>query len=104
MRSTRRAFAAIVLLSSVAAAQKYVISTYAGGAPPPTPALGVDAPFGSALGVAADAAGNVYFPSLYCVFKLDRNGVLTRVAGNSRAGYSGDAGRPPARNWPRGGA
>jgi trimeric autotransporter adhesin len=81
-----------LLLSATVAAQQYVISTYAGGAPPPTPVRGVDVPFGAAFGVAADAAGNVYFPSLNCVFKLDQNGVLTRVAGNSRAGYSGDGG------------
>lgn len=92
MGSTSRAFAAIVLLSFVATAQPYVISTYAGGAPPPTPIQGVDAPFGATFGVAADSAGNVYFPGLYCVFKLDRNGIVTRVAGNSRAGYSGDGG------------
>src|SRR5205814_10021973 len=91
MRSTGVIFG-VLLLSATAAAQQYVISTYAGGAPPPTPVRGVDAPFGAALGVAADAAGNVYFPSLNCVFKLDGNGVLTRVAGNSRAGYSGDGG------------
>jgi hypothetical protein len=41
-------------------------------------------------GVAVDAAGNVYFNSLNCVFKLDRRGFLTRVAGTSYAGYSGD--------------
>ena len=38
MRSAGRALAAIVLSTSVAAAQQYVISTYAGAAPPPTPA------------------------------------------------------------------
>src|SRR6266404_3704086 len=81
-----------LFLSVTVAAQQYVISTYAGGAPPPTPAQGVNVAFGAALGVAADAAGNVYFPSLNCVFKLDQNGVLTRIAGNSRAGYSGDGG------------
>src|SRR5215472_14186555 len=92
----RRSWLSLWLLSTAIVvpvdAQQYVISTYAGGAPPPTPILGVDAPFGPALGVAADAAGNVYFPSLYCVFKLDLNGELTRIAGNSRAGYSGDGG------------
>jgi uncharacterized protein (TIGR03437 family) len=81
-----------LLLGTTVSAQQYVISTYAGGAPPPTPALGVSVPFGARFGVAADAAGNVYFPSLNCVFKVDQNGVLTRVAGNSRAGYSGDGG------------
>lgn len=94
MRST--AVMSVLLLSasafSSAEAQQYVISTYAGGAPCPTPTLGVDAPFLAGFGVAVDAAGNVYFPSLYSVYKLDRNGALTRVAGNSKAGYSGDGG------------
>jgi sugar lactone lactonase YvrE len=47
--------------------------------------------------VAADDAGNVYFTSIYatsfnCVFKMDPNGVVTRVAGTSRPGFSGDGG------------
>jgi hypothetical protein len=39
----------------------------------------------------SDAVGNVYFARLDCVFKLDGNGVLSRVAGTVR-GYSGDGG------------
>src|SRR5215469_7790776 len=76
----------------VAQAQEYVISTLAGGAPPPTPVLGVN--FGSPLspGVATDAMGNTYFVGSHCVFKLDQNGVVTRIAGNGRPGYSGDGG------------
>jgi trimeric autotransporter adhesin len=50
------------------------------------------ASIGSPFGVATDGVGNLYFASLNCVFKLDQNGVMTRVAGNSRAGYSGDGG------------
>src|SRR5689334_18170924 len=94
MRSVCKAFGAIVLLSSVAAAQQYVISTYAGGVPLPTPSPGVGAAIGTASSVATDAMGNVYFSSadLHSIFKLDQNGVLTRVAGNSRPGYSGDGG------------
>ena len=42
--------------------------------------------------MATDAAGNAYFTSLNCVFRLDLKGVVTRVAGTSRAGYSGDGG------------
>ena len=46
-----------------------------------------------AVGVTVDATGNVYFASAnYCVFKLDTAGILRLVAGNSRAGYSGDGG------------
>jgi hypothetical protein len=75
-------------------AQQYVISTYAGAAPPATPARGVDVSIAYAWGVAADARGNAYFASsdLNCVFKLDRAGMLTRVAGNARPGFSGDGG------------
>ncbi len=73
-------------------AQQYVISTVAGGAPLPTPIAATTAPVGGISGVATDSAGNVYFSSANCVFKLDLFGNLTRVAGNSRAGYSGDGG------------
>ena len=34
--------------------------------------------------VTIDPEGSVYFASLNCVFKLDSNGVVTRIAGNSR--------------------
>src|SRR5213594_3696654 len=82
----------VLLASGTAAwAQQYLISTFAGGAPPPTPIAAVNAPIGRASAVATDATGNVYFISDNCVFKLEQqNGVLTRVAGNSRVGYSGD--------------
>src|SRR3989454_4287472 len=87
----------LLLASGTAAwAQQYVISTFAGGAPPPTPIAAVNASIGRTSGVATDTAGNVYFSSDNCVFRLEQNGVLTRVAGNSRAGYSGDGG--PAIN------
>ena len=51
---------------------------------------------GTPQGVATDKAGNFYFTSLNCVFKVDQNGVMTRVAGNARAGYSGDGGPAPS--------
>src|SRR5579863_8581414 len=89
----------IVLLgaATLAQGQEYVISTFAGGVPPPTPVLGVNMAIGSlqsgsVQSVAADAAGNTYFVAFHCVFKLDQNGVVTRIAGNARAGYSGDGG------------
>ena len=81
-----------LMAGSFAWGQSYTISTYAGGAPPPTPAPGASDSIGQPLGVAMDAAGNVYFASDNCVFKLNQSGVLTRAAGNSRPGYSGDGG------------
>ena len=95
MRSARVVFGFLLWSASVAA-QQYVISTYAGGALLPTPALGLDLPIGAASGVASDAAGNIYFLSADSVFKLDPSGALTRVAGNSSRGYSEDGG--PATN------
>src|SRR5262249_17476760 len=92
MRYVRFTFGSL-LLTAVGAAQQYVISTYAGGASPlPSPAPGLQVSIGAPAAVATDSVGNVYFVSLNCVFKLGRDGVLSRVAGNSRIGYSGDGG------------
>src|ERR1041384_7076540 len=79
-------------LCAPAQGQQYVISTYAGGTPPPTPALTIDKAIGSASGLAFDYLGNLYFVSFNCVFRLDRGGMITRVAGISARGYSGDRG------------
>jgi uncharacterized protein (TIGR03437 family) len=85
-------------------AQQYVISTIAGGAPPPTPAPAPTASIGDPTRLATDAAGNVYFSALHSVFKVDAGGTLTRVAGNSRPGNSGDGGPATAAqlNFPMG--
>jgi uncharacterized protein (TIGR03437 family) len=89
---TLRIGCGLLLFAGATWAQQYVISTIAGGAPPPTPAAALTVSIGAPSGVATDSAGNVYFLSLNCVFKLDKDGDATRVAGNSRAGYSGDGG------------
>ena len=83
-----------LLLASTAVlpGQQYFISTIAGGAPIHTPVAALNAPLRQPLNVATDAAGNAYFNADNCVFKLDAKGVLTRVAGNFRPGYSGDGG------------
>src|SRR6516162_6657978 len=75
-------------------AQQFVISTYAGGPSAATPIPALNAAIGSPQSIATDGSGNVYFASLfagspayyhgrYGVFKLDRNGSPTRVAGNT---------------------
>jgi sugar lactone lactonase YvrE len=88
----RWAVLSVAALTS-ANAQQYVISTYAGGAPASPLA---------AIAMAADAQGNVYFADGYgytrgsapsnSVFKIDPSGSITRIAGNSRTGFSGDGG------------
>ena len=81
-----------LLLGGSVWAQQYVISTIAGGAPPATPGPATAASIGDPTRLAADAAGNVYFGGLHSLFKVDTGGTLTRVAGNSRPGNSGDGG------------
>ncbi len=77
---------------TLALAQQYTISTAAGGAPPATPAAAGSVSIGQPRRVATDSAGNVYFSALNSVFKVSAGGTLTLVAGNSRAGFSGDGG------------
>src|ERR1051326_7652894 len=85
-------FFCISLTASAGRAQSYVVSTLAGSGAPVTPVAASQASVGDPGRVAVDAAGNVYFGSLHSVFKVDSAGNLTRVAGNGRAGYSGDGG------------
>lgn len=83
---------ALMACAPAAFAQQYTISTLAGGAPPPTPAAATGTAIGRTSRVAADAAGNVYFSASNAVFKIGATGTLALVAGNSRAGFSGDGG------------
>ena len=76
-------------------AQQYAISTVAGGANPATPVSATAISIGQPRRVAVDTKGNVYFSSGNSVFKIS-GGTLALVAGNSRAGFSGDGG--PAVN------
>jgi sugar lactone lactonase YvrE len=95
MGPIRMTFTTVALSATIAAAQQYVISTYAGGAPPvAAPVQATHVSIGSPISVVADDNGNVYFasPDLNAVFKLDPGGMLTRVAGNSKRGYAGDGG------------
>jgi hypothetical protein len=82
-----------------AAAQQYTISTIAGGgggAALATPSRGVNLFIGAVHTLATDAAGNLYFAAASSIYKLDQNGIVTRVAGASPSGYSGDG--EPATN------
>jgi uncharacterized protein (TIGR03437 family) len=78
--------------SSLALAQQYTLTTVAGGAPPPTPVAATSTSIGRTGRVALDGKGSTYFSAGNNVFKIDSGGNLTVVAGNSRAGYSGDGG------------
>lgn len=85
-------FAVVVFPQGLSWGQQYNISTFAGGAPPVTPAQATATSIGDPPRVAVDGSGNVYFAALHSVFKVDSAGTLTRIAGNGRSGYSGDNG------------
>ncbi len=84
-------FSILLMAGASALAQQYTISTVAGGAPPATPVAALNASIGQPRKLAI-SGGNLYFSSGNSVFKIDGSGTLTLVAGNSRAGFSGDGG------------
>lgn len=86
-----RPFLAVFLLP-VLQAQPYVVTTVAGGGTPPLTAIAAQSQVGLVAGIAADGSGNEYISSENCVFRIDSSGVMRRVAGNGRPGYSGDGG------------
>jgi uncharacterized protein (TIGR03437 family) len=95
-QKTATAIFAAVLFLPVALGQQYLMSTIAGGVPPPTPSAAKSISIAPPTGLVSDANGTVYFTSNHAVFKLDQSGVVTRMAGTSRPGYAGDGG--PAVN------
>ncbi len=84
-------FSFLLMAGASAFAQQYTISTVAGGAPPPTPVAALSTSIGQPRKVLLSGS-NAYFSSGNSVFKIDGSGTLTLVAGNSRAGFSGDGG------------
>jgi RHS repeat-associated protein len=64
----------------------------------------VEAQISGAAGVAVDNSGNLYIAERAGnrVRKVDTRGIITTVAGNGVAGYSGDGGSPyeASLNWP----
>lgn len=66
------------------------------------PALAADLQF--PRGITADNSGNIYFSSACRVRKIDVAGIITTVAGNGTAGYSGDGAAATAAevNYPEG--
>ncbi len=90
--SAHRLVIGLLIVSVSSWAGQYLITTFAGGAPPLTPVPATQASIGDPPRVAADSAGSFYFGSLHSVFRVDSQGTLTRIAGNGRSGYRGDGG------------
>ena len=95
-------FARIVILvlaiitAVMAQVSSYVISTVAGTGTLPINGAALTTPVGQPMGIAIDLSGNIFFTNSFSVFKIDRAGLLTRIAGTGVWGDSGDGG--PAMN------
>jgi len=89
--TVNRLLVGFLICCAGAAAQQYASAIYAGGAPPSLPTVFFNN-MTNGHGLAVDAAGSVYFSGNGCVFKKEPNGSITRIAGTSYPGYSGDGG------------
>ena len=80
------------IFAGVLFGQSYTVSTFAGGGLPvniPAPSAAI----GAISAVAVDSSGNLYFPSGNSILRMDASTrILTAVAGNGTAGFSGDGG------------
>jgi trimeric autotransporter adhesin len=82
-----------LFVSCAAFGQTYTISTIAGSTPQSNIAATSAALGGRLLGIASDSAGDLFFTAQDCVYELiAKSGLLTVVAGNGTAGFSGDTG------------
>jgi len=82
--------AAWALFAAACLAQTYTISTVAGGAPANTPNSASAVSIGAPEYLAVDSKDSVYFTTGHTVLRLSTDGLLARIAGNSRPGFSGD--------------
>jgi hypothetical protein len=91
---------ATLFLFCAALADAQVITTIAGTSwlPPASGIQALNAPLGGPTCVAIDSSGNVYISDSLenVVEEVSTSGILTIVAGNGNAGFSGDGG--PATN------
>ncbi len=95
----------VLIFAGLAVGQTWSISTFAGGGLPVNVAATSSSLAGPQAAMAVDTVGNLYFADGNTVLRLDiSTGMLSLVAGNGTAGYSGDGGLATAAqlNDPRG--
>lgn len=99
----------VALMCSSSGLNAQTIYTYAGTGVPGYSGDGgaaTTAQINESFGVAADAAGNVYFTDYnnHRIRKIDPSGVVTTIAGTGFGGFMGDGGPATAAwiRWPKG--
>jgi len=102
-------FCLVCISCSLSKAQSYIITTVAGNT---SAGYGGDGGQATAaelnvpIGIAIDASGNIYIAddANNRIRKIDNKGIITTIAGNGTAGYSGDGGPADSAqlNTPRG--
>jgi uncharacterized protein (TIGR03437 family) len=87
-------FISFFVVAVFVSAQSYSISTVAGSSRLRDGSPAITAPIRYPFGVAEDGAGNIYFADALDnrVRKVDSTGIISTVAGNGVAGFSGDGG------------
>jgi len=91
--SSRIAVLFALLSPCALVAQNYTITTLAGGGLPVNiPGTSANLAALSGVSMAADKAGNLYFPYQNTILRMDaKSGMLTLVAGTGTAGFTGDS-------------
>lgn len=81
-----------VATASSSAGSNLLVSTLVGNAMPPTSMPATSVPLEGPGAVATDSVGNFYYADRDSVYRVDRQGIATRVAGSGTRGFSGDGG------------
>jgi DNA-binding beta-propeller fold protein YncE len=94
-------FALLVVLHSVADARAQRVVLVAGGGDNEEGAQATESHLNSPFGVDFDAAGNLYFVEIdgHRVCRIDKSGILVRIAGTGKKGDRGDGGPPLAAEF-----
>jgi DNA-binding beta-propeller fold protein YncE len=99
----RTCFLAVLaaLIAITNARAERVVLVAGGGDKEGDGAKATESKLGSPFGVDFDAAGNLYFVEIdgHRVCRIDKNGILTRIAGTGRKGLTGDGGPPLAAEF-----
>src|SRR5436305_737772 len=94
-------FALLTVLFLVASASADTVTLIAGGGEGGEGSPAATAKINSPFGVDFDKAGNLYFVEIdgFRVCRIDKSGILTRIAGTGQKGLSDGSGRPLAAEF-----